>query len=163
MGSDAENCKKKENGYYKIVRGARISKTNENLTARLQRRSVARITSGSSTLSRRPASTWIGLSFCTSSLLLVDDVEYLIGFQDFFRGDVGQFPRIMGSDNLFGIEVFLHVTKNFLESIERAALESIPCFSACENESVCVVIERKSHDLPRAKSAVICLLMTCSM
>lgn len=63
-------------------------------------------------------------------------MEYLIGFQNFLYGDVGQCPRVMGSDNLFGIEVSHHTTKDFLESVEGAALESVSCFSACSNESV---------------------------
>jgi hypothetical protein len=43
------------------------------------------------------------------------------------------------------------------------ALKSFPCFFAYRNELVDAATEMKYHDLPRAKSATICLLMTCSM
>ena len=145
-----------------MIRDARIGRKQGQTNCTLYPSVVSNL-SGSGTLCRRPASTWVGPSLSTNRLALVDYVEYLIGCHEILLGYFGQFPRVMGWDNLFGIEVFLHATKDFLESVEGASLESVPCFSACNTESVDDLIKKRSFHLPRAKSAVICLLMTCSM
>lgn len=164
MGSDADGSEivENRNKYYEMIRDARIGRKQGQTNCTLYPSIVSDI-SGSGTLCRRPASTWVGPSLSTNRLPLVDHVEYLIGCHQILLGNLGQFPGVMGWNNLFGIEVFLHATKDFLEGVEGAALESVPCFSAYNNESVDDLIKMRCFHLPRAKSAVICLLMTCSM
>jgi len=126
-----------------MIRDARIGR-KQGQTNCTPFPSVVSDISGPGTLCRRPASTWVGPSLSTNCLALVDHVEYLIGCHEILLGNLGQFPRVMGWDDLFGIEVFLHATKDFLKSVEGAALESVPCFSACNNESVDDLIKMRS-------------------
>jgi hypothetical protein len=83
--------------------------------------------------------------------------------QDILLRNIRQLPGIKGNERLSREEIVLHATKDLLESVEGTALESFPCFFAYKNESVDVVMNVIFRNLPRAKSADICLLITCSM
>jgi hypothetical protein len=144
-----------------MIRDARIE-NDRKPTAHLFP-SIASVISGSGTLGRRSASTGGSSPLCTSSGGLVEYVEFFIGLQDSLIRDVRQFPGVKGSESLSRVEVVLHATKDLLESVEGTALESFPGFSAYKNELADVGMNAVCHNLPRAKSAVICLLMTCSM
>jgi hypothetical protein len=159
--ADASEIAKEKNKYYEIIRDARIE-NDRKPTAHLFP-SIASVISGSGTLGRRSASTRGSSSLCTSSLSLSEYIEFLIGVQDLLIRNFRQLPGVKVNERLSRVEVVLHATKDLLESVEGTALESFPCFSAYKNESVDVVFNVIFRNLPRARSAVICLLMTCSM